>query len=116
MSLANISTILALTVATSCQASELVSLAQHCTPVGGENDKSRPCCEGLEEYSCVWSALYTCCYDRKPTLQLNDTTSKCAKEGEATYEGMPCCDPSMTSYSCWFDATMTCCYNLTFLQ
>ena len=48
-------------------------------------------------------------------LQLNDT-SKCAKEGEATYEGMPCCQAGMTAYSCWFDASMACCYNLNFMQ
>ena len=91
MSLANISTILALTMATSyaagcklqgglcnnmfpccdgftcedvgggvttCQASsELVSLAQHCAHEGAEPDKSKPCCEGLKEYSCVLSSL-----------------------------------------------------------
>ena len=86
MSLANISTVLALTVA--CQASQ-------CASEGEVSGKEKPCCGDLGEYLCVWDAAETCCYDRKDW---------CADWGAATYEGMPCCS-GMTTDKCWFDAS-----------
>ena len=114
MSLANISTILALTVAT--------SYAAGCKMQGGLCNNMFPCCDG---FTCtdVGGGVTTCqaaselvSLAQKAASELVSLAQKCAKEGEATYEGMPCCEAGMTSYSCWFDASQTCCYNSTFLQ
>ena len=144
MSLANISTVLALTAAT--------TYAAGCKMQGGLCNNMFPCCDGLtctdvgggvttcqantllnldqqSDGACkvkggFCNDMFKCCDGfvcediggGVTTCQIkNDNHAVCAKEGEATYEGMPCCDAGMSAYSCWFDASMTCCYDM-FLQ
>ena len=69
----------------------LHAAAKGCYYLGYYCHQDDDCCPGLQ---CTFANLGYMCwgYETKQdaALQLNDT-SKCAKEGEATYEGMPCC-------------------------